>query len=71
MTKGLSFETLDILLQQLGYEVRYEDGEWVWVQFLPLANVIVHGTPYTREQAYEDALRDIMELIPIADETVR
>ena len=71
MTKGLSFETLDILLQQLGYEVRYEDGEWVWVQFLPLGNVIVHGTPYTREQAYEDALRDIMELIPIADETVR
>jgi hypothetical protein len=68
MTNGLSFETLDFLLRQVGYEVRYQEGEWVWVQAFPHADLVVHGTPYTREQAYEDALRDIMGLIPIADE---
>lgn len=70
MTNGLPFETLDFLLQQKGFSVRYEDGEWVWVQTLPLADMIVHGTPYTRTEAYEDALRAIMDLTPIADEKV-
>jgi predicted transcriptional regulator len=70
MINGLSFETLDFLLRQVGYEVRYEDNEWVWVQSFPHSDLIVHGTPYTREQAYEDVLRSIMGLIPIADEKI-
>jgi hypothetical protein len=71
MFNGLPFEILDFLFQQKGYCVRHQDGEWVWVESFPSADLVTHGTPYTRAQAYEDALRNIMGLKPIADERVQ
>lgn len=69
----ISYETLDFLLAQKSKRVEYLDGEWVWVETVtPDSEMVVHGAPkYTRDEAYEDALRDCLGIIPIADEAVR
>ncbi len=67
----LSYEVLDFLLLQKSKRIEYLDGEYVWIETLTNGELVVHGTPYTRDEAYEDALRDCLGIIPIADERVR
>lgn len=75
----LTYEVLDFLLQEKNKRVEYlkanpdvgYEAGWVWVESMPEGELFVHGTPYTRAEAYEDALRDCLGIIPIADEKIR
>ena len=68
----LSYDVLDFLLAQKNKRIEYLDGEWVWIEAVTSdSDMIVHGTPYTRAEAYEDALRDCMGIVSIADEKIR
>lgn len=68
----ISYEILDFMLAQKSKRIEFMDGEWVWIETVtPDSELVVHGTPYTRDEAYEDALRDCLGIIPIADERVR
>ena len=76
----LSYEVLDFLLLQKNKYVKFlmaDEGTgyqagWVWIEIMPNGDeLVVHGTPYTRDEAYEDALRDCLGIIPLADEKIR
>lgn len=77
------YEQLDHLLARFNHRVAFlppgdpnsesEQGEWVWVEGFPTSatasSMTVHGSPpYDRDSAYEDALRDLLGVTPIADE---
>lgn len=67
----MDFKILDYLLLQVWRRVEFKGNEWVWVQSFPNGNsMIVHGAKpgYTQSEAYEDALRDALGIIPIDDE---
>lgn len=65
----MNYAILDHLLMRLMKRVEFQDGEWVWIETFDNGNELaVHGTPYSREEAYEDALRDSLGIDPIDDE---
>lgn len=62
---------LDFILAQRNHFVEFRDGEWIWrEQFANGNSMIVHGAApgYTQADAYEDALRHLLNMTPIADE---
>ena len=65
------YEQLDFLLAAKGISIEIDDeiGEWCWVeQVTPDSRLWVHGSPaYSRDDAYEDALRGLIGLSSIAD----
>ena len=68
----LSYGVLDFLLSQKNKRIEFMDGEWVWIETMPNdSELVVHGISYTRDEAYEDALRDCLGIISIADEKIR
>lgn len=82
MNDGLPFDNIDLLIGQFNRSVEWvvseatESPQWCWVQYFPETDtrLIVHGAGakgYTKAEAYEDALRDILGLTPIADEAVQ
>lgn len=66
----MNYAILDHLLLRFNKRIEYQNREWVWIETIDDSELIVHGkTPgYTRDDAYEDALRDILGIVPIADE---
>ena len=62
-------QSLEMILEQFGYYIRLHEGAWTWQQEFKHGTLIVHGdTPYTREEAIEDALRDVLGLDNRIDE---
>ena len=65
---SLIYEHLDMLLALCAVSVKYENGEWLYVIHDVDCNVFVHGAkPYTRDEAYADALASLLSLPSIAD----